>query len=104
MDLSEADSSTPTSSSLGSDDGSEKIPVLKWWAGLLIYAVTNVGFLILFDTCSKITDLNRVFMLMAIYYGIALVLRFVLRNVLKLDKKRMPHFFWEPPFYPRRNL
>lgn len=100
MDLGEAEAS---SGSFG-NDGNERIPDGKWWAGLLIYAATNCGFLKLFEICSTVTDVSKVLMLMAIYYAIALVFRFVLRNMLKLDKRRMPQFFWEPPFFPRRTL
>lgn len=93
-----------SSSSLGGNDSHEKIPDSKWWAGLMIYAATNCGFLKLFDICSKITDISTVLMFMAIYYAIAFVLRLVLRNVLELGKEHVPQFFWEPPFYPRRTL
>jgi hypothetical protein len=102
MDVSEVPAAS--SDSTGSNDANERIPDGKWWAGVLIYAVTNGGFLKLFEICSSITDVSQVLMYMAVYYAAAFALRFILRDVLKLDKKLMPHFFWEPPFYPRRTL
>lgn len=100
MDLGEVEASSGSFH----NDGNEKIPDGKWWAGLVIYAATNCGFLKLFEVCSTLTDVSNVLMLMAIYYAAAFVLRYILRNILKIDKKHMPQFFWEPPFYPRRDV
>lgn len=102
FDLSEVPASGPHASTNSGGNGT--LPEGKWWAGLAIYAATNCGFLKLFDICSRVTDVSKVLMFMSVYYLAAFALRFLLRNVLGIDKKHVPQFFWEPPFYPRRTL
>lgn len=72
---------------------------VQWWSGLVIFALTNVGFYKLFEICSAETDLIKVLTCMAIYYSICLVLRVILRMVIGL--KKFPQFFWEG--MPRRS-
>jgi hypothetical protein len=73
----------------------------QWWAGVIIFATTNVGFLKLFDLCASETDLKVVLTKMLIFYGVAGLFRLILRKVLKL--KDFPQFFWEgmPPPQPQ---
>jgi hypothetical protein len=70
------------------------IPAGKWWPGIGIYAITNVGFLKLFEVCSTMTDMTKTLTLMACYYAIAFALRYILRSIIGL-RKPFPQFFWE---------
>ena len=74
--------------------GNGKMPEWRWWTGLVCYAVTNVGFMKLFDFCAGCPDYLVVFQAMGTYYAIALLLRLIMRKVFGLDKS-FPQFFWE---------
>lgn len=77
-----------------SSDGNGDMPAWRWWTGLACYAVTNVGFLRLFDFCAGCTHLPRVLEAMAVYYGCAILLRLMMRRLLGFDKS-FPQFWWE---------
>jgi hypothetical protein len=83
-------------SSQPGDDGQDEqeIPDWKFFSGLTIFALTNVGFLKLFEVCSEITDIKVVVTWMGVYYAVALLLRVILRKVIGLGPW-FPQFFWE---------
>ena len=81
-------------------DSQPQLPALKWWTGLVIYAVTNVGFLKLFEYCSTCTELPVVLRTVAFYYAATLLLRLFMRRVVGL-KPAFPQFWWEG--MPTRN-
>jgi hypothetical protein len=71
----------------------QPLPDNKWYPGLVIYAITNVGFLRLWDFCSGQTVVTNL-MVLAAYYAAAFVARLVMTHVIGLSKS-FPQFFWE---------
>lgn len=79
-------------------DKGEKIPDGQWYPGIIVYAITNVVFIKLFEF-SQTCDFQVLLGVLACYYAVAYFLRFLLRRVFNVDEK-FPQFFWEG--FPQR--
>jgi hypothetical protein len=78
----------------GNGNGGETLPEWKWRFGVVIYTITNVGFLKLFDFCAGCPEIPIVLQAMGVYYFFALMLRVFMHQVLGLDKS-FAQFWWE---------
>ena len=88
----DASKSEPLTVSAAQRDEQNALPPWKWWLGLIIYALTNVFFLRLFEFCAGTPDLKVVLTAVARYYAIALAARLFMRKVVGL-KPSFPQFW-----------
>lgn len=77
----------------------EKIPDSQWYPGILVYAITNVGFMKIFEFSIDVADVRVTVGVLVVFYAVAYALRFILHRVFKVDEK-FPQFFWEG--FPQR--
>lgn len=77
----------------------EKIPDSQWYPGILVYAITNVSFMKIFEFSIDIADVRVTVGVLVVFYAVAYALRFLLQRVFKVDKK-FPQFFWQG--FPQR--
>lgn len=77
----------------------EKVPDSQWYPGIVGYAITNVGFIKMFEFSVDVTDVRLTLAVLAAYYAAAYLLRLILRRFFKVDDK-FPQFFWEG--FPQR--
>lgn len=95
----DAVSPTDSDSKEGEPEKPQKVPDSQWYPGIIGYAVTNVGFIKMFEFAVDVTDIRLTLAVMAVYYAAAYLLRFILRRIFKVDRK-FPQFFWEG--FPQR--
>eukprot|EP01025_Chloroclados_australasicus_P008131 TRINITY_DN12808_c1_g1_i1.p1 TRINITY_DN12808_c1_g1~~TRINITY_DN12808_c1_g1_i1.p1 ORF type:complete len:172 (+),score=4.08 TRINITY_DN12808_c1_g1_i1:1-516(+) len=89
-------SSTPSTEPAAQGPPIEDPPLTdsQWWVGIVAYAVTNVGFIKLFEYCAGQTEIMLTLRAMALFYAVAYALRLLLRHVVGL-KPSFPQFWWE---------